>query len=31
VDLVRDVIFVLVTGVFFALALLYVRGCERLR
>jgi hypothetical protein len=27
----RDVIFILVTLVFFAVAILYLRGCERLR
>jgi len=28
---VRDVIFILVTVIFFALSILYLRGCERLK
>jgi len=28
---VRDVIFMLVTVIFFALSILYLRGCERLK
>lgn len=30
-NLVRDFVFILVTIVFFAFAILYVRGCERLK
>ena len=29
--LMRDIAFILVTALFFALALLYLRGCERLK
>jgi len=29
--LMRDIAFVLVTALFFVLAILYVRGCERLK
>ena len=30
-NLVRDFVFILVTIAFFAFAILYVRGCERLK
>ena len=29
--MILDFIFVVVTGLFFALGILYVRGCERLK
>jgi len=30
-NFVRDVIFLVVTAIFFALSILYLRGCERLK